>query len=360
MFYFMPTKVYCETDCVRSHAKELASFGKRALVVTGRRSAFKNGAIDDVRSALSLSGVDAVIFNEVEENPSVETVLKARGMALASGADFVIGIGGGSPMDAAKAVAVMMRRPDEGEDYLYDRDAATDAASVICIPTTCGTGSEVTSASVLSRHSRRAKGMIPHRVFPAISLLDPKYLMYAPRRVIVDTSMDALTHMYESYLNKNATVFSQMYVDAGLQLWNKGRRAILSNEPLCLDDCTNLLLASTLAGIAVAHAGTTLPHGLSYTLTYETGMPHGKACGYFLAGFLREAEPGAVSHLLKEAGFADLDSLKTYYRETCGRETVADDILSRSVQNALANREKLEQAPFPADESVLLRIAGIT
>ena len=115
MFFYMPTKVYSENNCVRAHAKELASIGKKALIVTGRNSAFKNGSAADVETALSEYGVEWAFFNEIEENPSVETVMKGRDRGLAEGVDFVIGIGGGSPMDAAKAIALMIRCKDAGD-----------------------------------------------------------------------------------------------------------------------------------------------------------------------------------------------------------------------------------------------------
>ena len=359
MFFYMPTKVYSENNCVRAHAKELASIGKKALIVTGRNSAFKNGSAADVETALSEYGVEWAFFNEIEENPSVETVMKGRDRGLAEGVDFVIGIGGGSPMDAAKAIALMIRCKDAGADYLYDKNAVTDALPVVCIPTTCGTGSEVTAVSVLTRHSLRAKGSIPHKIFPVLSLLDGKYLMNAPRRVITDTSIDALSHMYESYLNTKSTDFSRMCVDAGLKAWSRSRETILSGAPMTLDNCNDMLNASMYAGMAIAQTGTTLPHGLSYPLTYETGMPHGKACGYFLAGYLREADPEAASYLLKGAGFTDVDSLEAYFTATCGRDDVPADVLMQSVQNTLASPAKLAQCPFHVDEFVLNRIAGL-
>ena len=359
MFFYMPTKVYSENNCVRAHAKELASIGKKALIVTGRNSAFKNGSAADVETALSEYGVEWAFFNEIEENPSVETVMKGRDRGLAEGVDFVIGIGGGSPMDAAKAIALMIRCKDAGADYLYDKNAVTDALPVVCIPTTCGTGSEVTAVSVLTRHSLRAKGSIPHKIFPVLSLLDGKYLMQAPRRVITDTSIDALSHMYESYLNTKSTDFSRMCVDAGLKAWSRSRKVILSGAPLTLDNCNDMLNASMYAGMAIAHTGTTLPHGLSYPLTYETGMPHGKACGYFLAAYLKEADPEAASYLLKGAGFTDADSLEAYFTATCGRDEVPADVLRQSVQNTLSSPAKLAQCPFPVDEAVLNRIAGL-
>jgi alcohol dehydrogenase len=295
----------------------------------------------------------------VEENPSVETVMKGRDLGLSRGADFVIGIGGGSPMDAAKAIALMIRCKDAGADYLYDSSAVTDALPVVCIPTTCGTGSEVTAVSVLTRHSIRAKGSIPHKIFPRLALLDGKYLMAAPRRVITDTSIDALAHMYESYLNTKSTDFSRMCVDAGLKAWSRSREVILSGAPLTIDNCSDMLNASMFAGMAIAHTGTTLPHGMSYPLTYETGMPHGKACGYFLSGYLREADPEDAAYLLKGAGFADVDSLEAYFQATCGRDQAPESVLMQSIQNTLSSPAKLAQCPFPVDEAVLRRIAGL-
>lgn len=359
MFFYMPAKVYCENNCVRAHAKELSSLGKKALIVTGKSSAFKNGSIADVEAALSDHGVEWSIFNEVEENPSVETVMKGRERGLAEGADFVIGIGGGSPMDAAKAIALMMRQKDQGPEYLYDSSAVTDALPVVCIPTTCGTGSEVTAVSVLSRPSQRSKGSIPHKIFPVLSLLDGRYLLSAPRRIIADTSIDALSHMYESYLNSKATDCSRMCVDAGLKVWARSRKAILSGAPLTLENCNNMLLASMFAGLSIAHTGTSLPHAMSYPVTVETGMPHGRACGFFLTGYLREADPKDTAYLLNTAGFTDLDSLETYFRETCGRDEVPVSVLRKSVEAPLSSPAKLAMAPFAVTEATLCRIAGL-
>ena len=107
MNFYMPAKVYSEKNCVMNHAAELAALGTRALIVTGKSSARRCGAFADVTQALEKYGVSWVEFAEVEENPSVETIMRARKVGCKVEADFVIGIGGGSPMDAAKAVALM-------------------------------------------------------------------------------------------------------------------------------------------------------------------------------------------------------------------------------------------------------------
>ena len=123
MFY-MPVKVYEESEAVLNHAADIAKFGKKALIVTGRRSAYANGSYDDIIAALAGNGVDHVVFNEVEENPSVNTIMKARDFGIAQGADFVIGVGGGSPLDASKAIALMIKKADKDASYLYKPDGA--------------------------------------------------------------------------------------------------------------------------------------------------------------------------------------------------------------------------------------------
>ena len=192
MKFLMPTLVYSEENCVLNHSAELAALGSRALIVTGKRSARRCGAFADVTAALDKHGVSWVEFAEVEENPSVETVMRARQVGCKVKADFVIGIGGGSPMDAAKAIALMIRHPDRDWDYLYDKTAETTTLPIAEIPTTAGTGSEVTAVSVLTRHDIHVKGSIPHKIFADLALIDGKYVSGAPAQILANTTMDAL------------------------------------------------------------------------------------------------------------------------------------------------------------------------
>ena len=120
-----------------------------------------------------------------------------------------------------------------------------------------------------------------------------------------------------------------------------------------------MMNASTMAGMAIAHTATSLPHALSYRLTYSAHMAHGKACGYFLAGYLREADPKAVRYILKLAGFESIDDLENYYAKTCGRDEVPAEILEETVQEVLGNEAKCKLPPFPVNADVIARIAGI-
>ena len=121
MMLYMPTKVYQEKKCVENHSRELAALGTSALIVTGKHSSRINGSLEDVKNALERERIPYTVFDEVEENPSVETVKKAASLGLSAGADFVIGIGGGSPMDAAKAVALLIANPERDTDFLYQK-----------------------------------------------------------------------------------------------------------------------------------------------------------------------------------------------------------------------------------------------
>lgn len=360
MTYYMPTRIYEEENCVAAHAAELAALGTKAMVVTGRSSAKKNGSQNDVTDALEANGVPWVLFDEVEENPSIETVMKARDLAVAEGADFFVGIGGGSPMDAAKAISLMAMNRDKGADYLFAGDKTAKWCPVAAVPTTCGTGSEVTGVSVLTIHEKQTKGSISYRIFPELALLDIRYLANTPLPIIRNTAVDALCHLMESYINTAATDYSRMCALQGLSVWSRNREFLLRADPEetpAKETLENLLRASTLAGMAIAQTATSLPHGLSYGLTYGMGVPHGHACGQFLAGYLREAEEADRTAVLNAAGFADLDDLDRFYDTVCGRVDVPEDLLERMVSQLAANRAKLASAPFPVDEDVLRRIA---
>lgn len=356
MYFYLPVKIYEEEHCVLNHRKELAALGSRALLVTGRRSSRLNGALSDVQGALCAEGVSCVVFDEIEENPSIETVMKARGLGIQDKTDFVVGIGGGSPMDAAKAVALMIRHPEEDAGYLYRKGADSSALPVAEIPTTCGTGSEATPYAILTVHEKRTKSSLPHKIFPAIALLDARYLESAPRKVLCDTAVDALGHLFESYINTGATDYSRMCTAEGLRIWSRSRDMLSGTREPGPEDYRNLLNASTMAGMAISHTGTSLPHGLSYYLTYELGTSHGKAVGRFLPGYLREACKAEREFLLTAAGFKDLEDLEAFYRFACGKDEVPDELLDLCLTGILSNQGKLRNCPFPVDEAVLRRI----
>ena len=358
MTYYMPTRVFEETNCVENHAAELAALGTKAMLVTGRHSAKANGSESDVAAALTAQDIPYLVFDEIEENPSIETVMKARDIAVREGADFFIGIGGGSPMDAAKAISLMAKNPEKDESILFANDPDADWYPVAAVPTTCGTGSEVTGVSVLTIHAKKTKSSIAYRIFPELALVDAKYLEHAPVKVLHNTAMDALCHLCESYINSSATDYSRMCADKGLEVWSRSKAFLTdASAEATAETYADLMRASTFAGMAIAQTGTSLPHGLSYGLTYYLGVPHGQACGQFQAGYLAEADPADAERVVKTAGFESLEDLNEFFVKSCGIVDVPEDTLEAIVAQLAANPAKLKAAPFAVDEDVLRRIA---
>lgn len=358
--YYVPVRVYAGRDVVRAHAMDLKKLGTKALIMTGRHSAKQCGAYEDVCGALEESGIEHVLFDGVEENPSAATVMKARDLGLQEHADFVIGVGGGSPMDASKAAALMIKHPDAGREYLYTSGADSSTVPVVCIPTTCGTGSEVTAVSVLTDETRQAKGSIPHKIFPDLALIDGKYLISASRQTLCNTAFDALSHLYESWLNHDAGYISRLIAEDGLREWRKCLSILRGEKEPDTGDYETLMRAAMLGGMAIAHTGTSLPHALSYALTSRLHVPHGKAVCYFLAGYLEEADPQEASALLRLSGFSSVEDFHQTYLDCCGILEVPEEellpMLDLTERVVAGNPAKCAKAPFTADENLVRRI----
>lgn len=345
MLLYMPTKVYSENECVSAHAAELSSLGKKAMIVTGKRSSRVNGSLEDVKSALSGNGVEYIIFDDIEENPSVETVMKARQIGIDEGVDFVVGIGGGSPLDASKAISLMIANKNDTEEILYQA-VKKEYLPVACIPTTCGTGSEVTPYAILTLHSQRTKKSISHKIYPKLALIDGKYLKTASRNNLVNTAVDALSHLVESYLNTNSNELNRIYTREGLRMWGMFKEALLMDK-ITDKDYNKLMHASMVAGMSITHTGTSLPHGLSYKITYELGVPHGKAVGMFLGGYLRLYKGKEdVKDVLDILGFESADEFGSYLCKLLGEVELPEGMMEANADEIMANAAKLKNYPY--------------
>jgi alcohol dehydrogenase len=357
MYFYLPTRIYSERDSVKKHGSEWALLGRKALIVTGKSSA-KNGSLADVTDVLKEKEISYIVFDETETNPSVEMVMKVRDLGIEEQVDFVIGIGGGSPMDAAKAIALMIAHPQEDADFLYRKNSDDKALPVVEVPTTCGTGSEATPYAILTRHDEQIKASLPHRIYPAYALVDGKYLVGARRDILVNTAVDALGHFIESYINANATEFSHMLCEYGMGVWSSAKNVLIGAD-VTVEECDTLMFAATLAGMAIAHTGTALPHGLSYYLTYEKGIPHGKAVGYFLPGYLASAGPFVQKKVLALAGFPDIQYFTAFIHRLIGPMQVEEELITKAVRGLMENESKLRNVPYPVTEAMLYQICGM-
>jgi alcohol dehydrogenase class IV len=284
--FYMPTEIIQGQEVVTRNGDRFKQFGTRALIVTGKRSAQLSGAFQDVAAVLDNLGISYQVFDQVENNPSTTNVVQGAEAARQFNPDFIVGIGGGSALDAAKAIAVLAVN-DFAPECLYHGNYPNQPLPVIAIPTTAGTGSEVTQYSVLTIPEKQTKvGFGDRTIFPKVAFLDHRYTESMELDTTRNTAVDALSHLVEAYLSRRASDASDMLVEAGLKLW---ARALpdLKSAAFSSGMRDSLLTASALGGMAIAHTGTTVVHALGYPLTYFHDIPHGKANGLLMAEYLR-------------------------------------------------------------------------
>jgi len=345
--YLMPTRVISGDGCIDAFAAEMKPFGKTAMLVTGSGSAKKNGSFDDVTAALKKNGQTYFVYDKVKSNPTVPCVYEGAAEAKQGGADFIVAIGGGSPMDAAKVIALLACR-DIPESELFSGDYGNRALPIIAVPTTAGTGSEVTQYSIITNDKAETKTIIATpMIFPKIAFLDAKYLMDLPRDTMINTVVDALSHAVEGMLSVRAGVISDTLASSSAKTIISSCKD-LENGTLTKDQYSGLLHASTLAGMVIANTGTTVVHAMGYSLTYYKDIAHGRANGLLLGRYLeyvRDKSPALCGRICAMAGLKDEGELKTKLASLLDKpeQLTGDEILrysskaavSKNVQNGL-------------------------
>ncbi len=254
--------------------KELG--GKRVLVVSDR-GVQKAGITDRLVDILRGGGLDVFVFSDVVPEPPVYVGDNAADMAKEVGADVIVGIGGGSAMDVAKAVAVLVTNGGKVEDYQGVNKVPSRGLPKIVIPTTAGTGSEVTWTAVFSNPEKKTKGGVnsPY-LYPELAILDPELTLSLPPLITASTGLDAFTHAIESYIGKAATTITKMFSISAMELiYNNIVKAVQS--PDNIEARENMLYGSFLAGVALSNAGVGAVHAMAYPLGAVYNIPHGAA-----------------------------------------------------------------------------------
>ena len=354
--YYMPTKIILDKEVVLKNSTLFSSYGKEALIVTGKTSSITNGSLKDVTNALEKEGVIYYVYNNVEENPSLETVEDISKLGRTQNPSFIIGIGGGSPIDSAKAAGVLINNPNATIHNLFD-SPSLKSIPVIAIPTTAGTGTETTPYAILTDNKLKTKHGICQRVFPAYALLDVKYLMPLPEKITINTSIDALSHLIEGYLSSKSNTISDALAEKGLKLFGECLN-MLKEKEFTYAVREKLMLASSIAGMVIAQSGTSLPHGMGYALTYFHNIPHGKANGILLKSYLQFSEnKHRVRNILYLLTLENLDELGDFLNDMLGAiDNVSyKDICSYSGSMAL-NKDKLKNHPTPVKKEDILKI----
>lgn len=359
--YYMPTEVFCGKDILREKIDLFKEFGKKAFIITGKSSSKKNGSLVEMTQILNNLDIEYLIFDEVEENPSTETIEKAGKIGRIEKVDFLIGLGGGSPIDAAKGIGIYIKNQDFKVENLFD-GPRLESIPVLAIPTTAGTGAEVTPYAIFTDHKAKTKRNFFHKIFPTYAFLDAKYLMTCPYSVTVNTGVDALSHLMEGYLNINANILSDGLAEKGFRLFGECKEALLKGD-FTFEIREKLLLMSTLGGFVISQCGTSLPHGMGYHLTYFHGVSHGKANGLILEGYLRlcnEVNEEKVQMFLVLTGFESIEEFGEYLVKLFGNDFKLSVQEIFDYSDAMSkNIGKLKSHPGKVDFDVLKNIYEI-
>ena len=248
----------------------------RVLLISGPHLN-KMGVVGRLRDSIVSAGAACETFTDVEANPSMETVEKAAAAYRAFGADAIVAIGGGSPMDVAKAVGVVVTYGGSIAQYEGVGTVPGPIVPLIAIPTTAGTGSEVTTFSVITDHSRNYKLTVGSQyLIPRCALLDPELLTTTPAGVAAACGMDALVHALEAYLSRAASPFSDAMAEKALALIGRSLRAFVADRAN-LEAASDMLAGSLFAGIAFSWARLGNVHAMAHPLGGFFNVPHGLA-----------------------------------------------------------------------------------
>ena len=254
------------------------------------------------------------IFDEIEANPKSDTINSiAREMRLLN-PDLVIGFGGGSPLDAGKALALLGTNDGNIEEYEGKEKYKNDPLPFLAIPTTCGTGSEVTWVSVITDVNRKFKMSIKGpKIYPSASIVDPDLIKTLPPSIIASTGLDALTHAVEAYLSNPATIITDNHAVKAVKLILGAIEGAYDDIENHHADRENLMFGSTIAGFAFGNSDVTAVHCISESIGALYDIPHGVANSIFLPHVLSYNLPECfekMATLARQVGIDEVDDMK--------------------------------------------------
>ncbi|MDC7225010.1 MAG: iron-containing alcohol dehydrogenase family protein [Spirochaetales bacterium] len=359
--FYLPTRVLSGENCIGENSSRLKELGTKAFIMSGKSSAANNGSLHDMVEALKAEGLEWCHYSEVKPNPSLGDVRKAAEQAKKCEADFIVALGGGSAMDAAKAVAVLAAG-DVTDEALLAQRTFSRVLPLAVVPTTSGTGSEVTPYSILTNNALQTKSFLnSEQVFPQIAFLDGRYTMDLPMDITAATVIDALSHSAEGYLAVRATPPAQALALESLRLIGEILPELGTEKKLTLEQREALLYASMLAGIVIAQSGTTAVHAMGYSLTYFKGLDHGVANGLLMTEYFRyiaKNRPEDVQKIQDALGFDSLDDFGALLKKLLGSFKLTSEEVEKFSQIAIKAGNIQNTEPKPTEEDLYAMLSN--
>ncbi|MCR5041125.1 MAG: iron-containing alcohol dehydrogenase [Clostridia bacterium] len=299
--YYLPTKVISGRGAVKDNYALFKNYGRKCLIVTGAHGA-ESQAFSDVKAALVQNKIEFEVYSKIRPNPETTVCCRAGAKARDMGASFIVGIGGGSSLDAAKAVSIYAHRNWLRDDEIYSRQNSADHLPVILVGTTAGTGSEVTGVSVLTDRLGHKRGVHGPDCYATVSFCDYSYTETCPMPLTITCALDAFAHSAEGFLCSDGNDLTDLFALRAFSLLMPELKKLSQGSYPSSSSREFLYAGSIYAGLVINKAGTGFPHRLSYILTEDYGIPHGAACTAFFPLLLERAQqtgPDRVDRLLR-------------------------------------------------------------
>jgi len=331
--FYHPKKLVFGLNAINRIGQEANLIGGKKVLVVTDKFLEKMGVIDKVSGFLKDAGFDINVFNECEAEPRIEVHEKAKEVARSVKPDIVIGIGGGSNMDVAKTAAILANNVGDAIQYvgppfgLFEKDRLP----LILVPTTAGTGSEVTRFAVATVANEKRDMWFDPKLLCDTAIIDPMLTLTMPPKLTAATAIDALSHAIESILSRQANMIILLHALEAIKLISRYvRRAYLNGEDV--EARYNLSMAATFAGIALCNAGAVLGHAVAFTFGAQHKIPHGVSVGIVLPYIMEYNLPLAQERLAEIAKAMGEETEKIPIRDAAKKAIIATKNLIESLE----------------------------
>lgn len=355
--FHSPVKAFFGFNSIENFATLLKPY-KRVCVVSGRKSIDTTG----FRKYLDehFKSKEIFYFSEIEENPSINTIIRGGKFARENKAEIIIGFGGGSPLDASKAIAVFAANNKGFYELLAQDSFENEPVPVIAVPTTCGTGSEMNNYAIITDTEKVDKvNFAKECTFPKYAVIDPVFLRSLDKKTIYATAFDAFTHGLESFVSNRSNPFSDQMAITSMEIIMStfAQGADTSKD----ETLVNFLYGSSLAGISILHTGTVLMHALGYWLTNEKKIHHGTANAVLLPYFLemlreKEVEKYPFVEMLLQKHQFDI----ARWQSEMGYDTTVKELLTAEETETMVSyaltKKNCDFNPFKVEKDYVVNV----
>lgn len=326
-YFNWETQVYCEKGAINNVGDFLKENNVTKVFCVHGKSLARNNVKERLLQSIEDAGIECMCFDEILPDPPVSLVNKVAAEAKAFGADGMIGIGGGSVMDIAKCANILLTNPGDSIVDYVDREEGADTKGkyLILIPTTFGTGSEVTAGGVVSLEDKCEKASVwGNNIAADLAIIDPELSYPLPPGLTASTGMDALSHATEAYMSKLASPISDALALYAIELiWNNLNKAVANGKDEAAREA--MCMAAVIAGGAFNNALVCQGHSLAHTMGANWHVPHGAACAFSLPFAIKENAPELRAKMIKLSTIFGIEVTDSMSNEEIGN-AVADAV----------------------------------